>query len=146
MLSQKSPIPSPHSPTHPLPIPVILSDRNNYGSELCLWDGNPIPHLMPCLPPGGRLYKLPVPTVWHFIKGPSFWVLRVSHFPGLWCILEGPPNFLSPYVACFHSFCWPSGLIGAWHGGHTCNLSSPEAKAEGQWILRPTWATLWVSG
>jgi hypothetical protein len=24
---------------------VILSDRNNYGSELRLWDGNPIPHL-----------------------------------------------------------------------------------------------------
>jgi hypothetical protein len=24
--------------------------------------------MMPCLPAGGRLYKLPLPTVWHFIK------------------------------------------------------------------------------
>jgi hypothetical protein len=23
---------------------------------------------------------------------------------------EGPPNLLSPEVACFHSFCWPPGL------------------------------------
>ena len=48
-------------------IPVILSDRNNYGSELWLWDGNPIPHLMPCLPARGGLYKFPLPTVWPFI-------------------------------------------------------------------------------
>ena len=35
---------------------------------------------------------------------------KVSHLPGLWCILEGPPKFLPPEVACFHSFCWLSGL------------------------------------
>ena len=34
----------------------------------------------------------------------------VSHLPGLWCIMEGPPNLLSSEVAYFHSFCWPSGL------------------------------------
>jgi hypothetical protein len=31
-------------------IPVILPDRNNYGSEMWLWDGNPILHLMSFLP------------------------------------------------------------------------------------------------
>jgi hypothetical protein len=36
--------------------------------------------------------------------------VKVSHLPGLCCILEGPLNFLSPEVACFLSFCWPSGL------------------------------------
>ena len=30
-------------------IPAVLSDRNNYGSEFWLWDGNPILHLMPSL-------------------------------------------------------------------------------------------------
>ena len=34
-------------------IPVILSDRNNYMSGMWLWDGNPIPHLTPCLLAGG---------------------------------------------------------------------------------------------
>jgi hypothetical protein len=48
-------------------IPVILSDRNNYGSELWLWDGNPIPHLMSCLAARGKLCKFPFPTIWHFI-------------------------------------------------------------------------------
>jgi hypothetical protein len=28
-------------------IPVILSVRKNNGSDLCLWDGNPIPHWCP---------------------------------------------------------------------------------------------------
>jgi hypothetical protein len=36
--------------------------------------------------------------------------MRVSRPPGLWWyILEGPPT-LSHEVACFYSFCWPSGL------------------------------------
>jgi hypothetical protein len=48
-------------------IPVIISDRNNYGTEVSLLDGNPIPHLMPCLPAGGGLYKFPLPTVGHSI-------------------------------------------------------------------------------
>jgi hypothetical protein len=32
-----------------------------------LWDGNPIPQLMPYLSTGGGLYKFPLPTVGHFI-------------------------------------------------------------------------------
>ena len=36
-------------------IHVILSNRNNYGSELWLWDGPHLPHLMPRLPAGGGL-------------------------------------------------------------------------------------------
>ena len=31
------------------------------------WDGNPIPHLMPCLSDGGGLYKFPFPNVEYFI-------------------------------------------------------------------------------
>jgi len=48
-------------------LPAVLSDRNNYESELWLWDSNPIPHLMPCLFAGGGLYKFPLPTVEHLI-------------------------------------------------------------------------------
>ena len=40
----------------------------------------------------------------------DLWVPRVSHLPDLWCILEGPLNLLFPEIACFHSFCWPSGF------------------------------------
>jgi hypothetical protein len=43
-------------------IPIILSDGINYGSELRLWDGNHIPHLMLCVPAGDELYKFPLPT------------------------------------------------------------------------------------
>jgi hypothetical protein len=32
-----------------------------------LWDGNHIPHFMPCLSVGGGLYKFPIPTVGYFI-------------------------------------------------------------------------------
>jgi hypothetical protein len=52
-----------------------------------LWNCNPIPHLMSCLPAGGGLYNFPLPTVRNFIKGPSLWILVISHFPSLWCIL-----------------------------------------------------------
>jgi hypothetical protein len=33
-------------------IPVILSNRKNYGSEIWLWDGKPTPYLMSCLSAG----------------------------------------------------------------------------------------------
>jgi hypothetical protein len=79
--------------------------------QRCDWDGNPIPHLMSCFSAGGRLYKFPLPTVGHFIKGPSLWVMGVSHLPGLWYILGGSPNLLFPEVACSHSFWWPSVLF-----------------------------------
>ena len=79
---------------------------------MCLWDGNAIPYLMSFLHAGGGLYlsKFPLPTLRHFIKSPSLWVLGVSHLPGLWCILGGPPNLLFPEVSCLHSFCWSLGL------------------------------------
>jgi hypothetical protein len=35
---------------------------------------------------------------------------KVSHLPGLWCILGDSLNLLFPEVASLHSFCWPSGL------------------------------------
>jgi hypothetical protein len=47
-------------------IPAVLSDRKIYGSKFLLSYGNPIPHLMPCLSAGGRLYKFPLSTVGHF--------------------------------------------------------------------------------
>ena len=39
--------------------------------QFLLWDGNPLPHLMPGLPAGGGLYKFPLPNVRHFMEGPS---------------------------------------------------------------------------
>jgi hypothetical protein len=45
-------------------MPIILSDRNNYESEMRLgWQFHP----SACLPAGGRLYKFPLLTVEHFI-------------------------------------------------------------------------------
>jgi hypothetical protein len=74
-----------------------------------LWDDNPIPS-----PDALSFYwrwTLLVPSrhCWAFIWGISLWVLRVSHLPGLWYILEDPPPPTSEFE-CFHSYCWPSGL------------------------------------
>jgi hypothetical protein len=38
--------------------PAVLSDRGNYGSEFWLWNGNPIPHLMPRLSAGDMLIDI----------------------------------------------------------------------------------------
>jgi hypothetical protein len=59
------------------------------------WQPHPL-HLKTCPFTGGGLYKFSVPTVEHFIQGPSLWVLRVSRLPGLWYILEGPPTSYLP--------------------------------------------------
>jgi hypothetical protein len=48
-------------------IPAVLSDKNNYGSEFSLCDSNPLPHLMPCFPAGGGIYKFHLPTVGHHL-------------------------------------------------------------------------------
>jgi hypothetical protein len=50
--------------------------------------------------------------LWSISSKDSLWVLRVSHLPVLWCILEPHPhpNLLFSEVACFQSFCWSSGL------------------------------------
>jgi hypothetical protein len=48
-------------------IPVVLSDRNKYGLEIWLCDGNSTPHLMPSLSAAGGLYKFPLTTVGHVI-------------------------------------------------------------------------------
>jgi hypothetical protein len=37
------------------------------GQDFWLWNGNLIPHLIPCLSAGGGLYNFPLPTVGHFI-------------------------------------------------------------------------------
>jgi hypothetical protein len=91
-------------------IPVILSDRNNNGSEFWLWEGHSLSQLLPCLTDGDGLHKLPLPTATPFIQAASIWFLSVFHLPGLWCTHEGPSNPLSYEVSCFHTFCWPSGL------------------------------------
>ena len=85
----------------------------------------PLPHLMPCLPVGGRLYKFSLSTLGHFILGSSLWVLRVSHLPGLWCILECPPKLPFQEVACFDSFCWPLGLQSFSHIQYQIRFYSP---------------------
>ena len=58
---------------------------------------------------GGGLYKFPLPTVGHFIYGPSLWVLWVSQLPGLWYILEDPSTSYLPGLP-FSTLCWLSGL------------------------------------
>jgi hypothetical protein len=66
--SHFGPVAGPSFPQAPLnSIPAVLSDRNNYGSEFCLWDGNFLPQLLPCLPAGDGFYMLPLPTLGHFI-------------------------------------------------------------------------------
>jgi hypothetical protein len=88
-------------------IPAFLSDRNNYGWEVWLWYGNPLPHLMPCLPIGCGLYKFPLPTIKHFIplspeslspprsllySGPTCYLLRLPI-----SILSIGPQHFSPF-------------------------------------------------
>ena len=51
------------SGSSPFFVPAVLSDRNNYGSGLWLWHGNPIPHLMPWLSAEDGLYMFPFLTV-----------------------------------------------------------------------------------
>jgi hypothetical protein len=46
---------------------LILSDRNNNGSEFWLWDEPSLSQLLPCLPAGGGLYIFDLPTVRPFI-------------------------------------------------------------------------------
>ena len=61
------------------------------------WMATPSLLLIPCLSPGGGLYKFPLHTVGHFIYIPSLLVLFVSHLSGLWYIQEdSPPN---PYLS-----------------------------------------------
>jgi hypothetical protein len=43
-------------------IPSVLSGKNNYGSEILLWNGNPFPYLMPCLLARVELYNVPLPN------------------------------------------------------------------------------------
>ena len=83
----------------PLHFHPCNSFKNNYESDVWLWHGNPIPHLMSCFPPGGRLYKFSFSTVGHFIKGPSLYVLRVSHLPGLLGFCRVPPTSYLPRLS-----------------------------------------------
>lgn len=45
-----------------------------------------------------------------FYLGSSHLNLRISDFPCLCSILEGPPNLLHPDFPYFHSICWSSGF------------------------------------
>jgi hypothetical protein len=105
-------------------IPIILSDRNNYGSEMWLWDGNPHPSL--------DVFLLEVVSV------SSLSLLLGIYLKFLSLILESllpprsllhsggsPPNLLFPEVARFHSFCWPSGLQSFSFSQYQIRLPSP---------------------
>jgi hypothetical protein len=52
-------------------VPEVLLDRNNFGSVFNCEMATSSLYLMPCLPAGDGLYKFPLPTVGHFIQGPS---------------------------------------------------------------------------
>jgi hypothetical protein len=91
-------------------IPAVLSDRNNSGSEFWLWDSNPIPPFdtlsfhwrwAPQVPsPHCRVFHLrSLPLSPESLSPPRSLVHS-----------RGSPHLLPPKVACFHSFCWPSGL------------------------------------
>ena len=61
------------------------------------------------------VFQLEVDSIWSLsllsgIITKVLWVLRVSHLPGLWCILVSPPSLLLPEVAYLHSFCWSLGI------------------------------------
>lgn len=49
----------------------LLQTGTILGQSFWLWDGNLIPNLMPSPCAGGGFYKFPLPTVEHFIQGPS---------------------------------------------------------------------------
>jgi hypothetical protein len=59
---------------------------------------------------GGGLYKFPLPTVGHFIRDPSLWVLKVSHLQGLWFNLEHHPTSYLPRLTVFIHFAGPQGF------------------------------------
>jgi hypothetical protein len=61
--------------------------------------------LMSYFPAGGGLYNFPLLTVGHFMGGES----PQSLSPPMSLVHSG--GFLQPPtpIACFHSFCWPSG-------------------------------------
>ena len=88
----------------------FLQTRTILGQSFWLWSGNPIPPLDVLSFYWRWTLQVSSSHCRAFHLRSSLWVLRVSHLPGLWCILEGSPNLLFPEVACFHSFCWPSGL------------------------------------
>jgi hypothetical protein len=76
--------------------PLHLHPRSSFRQDqLCVRDltvdGNPIPHLMPGLSAGVRLYKFPFPNAQHFIWAPGF-ESQESYLPGLWYILENSPQ------------------------------------------------------
>jgi hypothetical protein len=79
-------------------------------------------HLIPCLSTGGRLYKVPLPTVGHFHLR-SFPLSPESLSPpGSLVYSRGYHHLPPPRVTCFHSFFWPSGLyIGSSHSTWSCS-------------------------
>ena len=91
-------------------IPVILSDRNNYGLEFWLQDGNPHPHLMPFTPVGDVLCKFPLSTVaFHLRSLPPFesWESLTSQFSGeFWRV---PPT---SYLQWLHASVLSAGPQG----------------------------------
>jgi hypothetical protein len=87
--------------------PAILSDRKNYGSKYWLWDGSPIPSLDALSFYWRWTLQVPSPHCWAFHPRSLPWDSLTSQVSGTFSSI---PHFLTPKIACFHSFCWPSGL------------------------------------
>jgi hypothetical protein len=93
----------------PILLPIFsltgIPDRNNPHVRVpdCGM-ATPSLHLMSCVSTGGGLHKFPPSTVGHLIQSPSYWVLRVSHLPGLWDLLEGHPTSHPPRLYSFINF------------------------------------------
>jgi hypothetical protein len=111
-------------------VPAVLSNKNNYGSELLTVGWQPHSSLdalyfcwrwtLQVLSPHCRAF--------HLRSFESLWVQRVSYLQELWYILEGTPNLLSPKVAYFYYFCCPSGF-------HSCSPSSQYLIMSSQYLI-----------
>jgi hypothetical protein len=124
----------------PLPQSLLqFCPCSSFRQVLSSLDSAPLLHLMPCFSTGGELYKGPLPTVVHFMCGPSHWHLWFSHLQGLWYILEGP----SLQGCTLYSFCWPSGLhsrspLNTW----SCSPLSPATFPPNSFLSSAPWFPL----
>jgi hypothetical protein len=113
----------------------------------------PLSHLMSYLPSGGGLCKFPLPTVLHFIKGPSLgesWKSLTSQVSGaFWGVpptsyfLTLPVSTLSTVPQGFSPFPSPNTKSGSLllfpHPVHIPSLVPPSLPTCDRFLLSPKW-------
>ena len=146
--SHFGPVPGPSFPQSPLHVHPCSSFRQEQlWVRVCLWDGNPIPHLMPCLLAGGRLYKFPLSTVGISSEVLPFesWKPLTSHVSGTFCKLppQHPTSWgcLLPFFSAgpqgFSPFLSPNNRPGSPSPNPSSHLStfSPSSFPTPLWLL-----------